>query len=97
VLCSFWRNSPEGYAPPSNSDNDDIPPLEEVAQDQQQLQPVQPPPPPPPPLPPHPQPEQEPEFQSISIDKMFANFCSVLNLQLIPEDKRDTDAAAIAR
>jgi hypothetical protein len=31
------------------------------------------------------------------MDKVFANFCSVLNLQLIPEDERNTDAAAAAR
>jgi hypothetical protein len=93
-LCSFWQNSPAGYAPPSHSDNDDIPPLEEVAQDQQQPQPVQPPPPQPPP---RPQPEQEPEYQSISVDKILANFGLVLNLQLIPEDERDTDTGAVVR
>jgi hypothetical protein len=43
----------------------------------------------PPPLPPQP-------TQSISIDEVFANFCSVLNLQLIPEDEHNTYAAADA-
>jgi hypothetical protein len=62
-LCSFRQNSPAGYAPPSDSDNDELAPLEEVAQPEQQQQPP-------------PQPEQEP-LQSISMEEIFANFRSV--------------------
>jgi hypothetical protein len=75
-----------------DSDDDEIPHLEELAQPDWLPVPPRPPLPPPPP----PQPPQEPEYQSISVDEIFANFCSVLNLQLIPEDERDTDAAAAA-
>jgi hypothetical protein len=46
------------------------------------------------PLPPPPPPQPT---QSISIDEIFAHFRSVLNLQLIPEDERNTDATAAAR
>jgi hypothetical protein len=95
VMCSFRRNSPTGYAPPIYSDDEDILPLKELAQPD--WLPVQLPAPPPPQAPPPPHPLPEPEFQSITVDKNFANFCSVLNLQLIPEDERDTDAAAAAR
>jgi hypothetical protein len=47
-------------------------------------------------LPPQPQPEQEP-LQSISLEEIFANLGLVLNLQLIPEDERDTDAPVAVR
>jgi hypothetical protein len=30
------------------------------------------------------------------LEEVFSNFCSVLNLQLIPDDERNTDAAATA-
>jgi hypothetical protein len=92
VLCSFRHKSPAGPAIDSDDKHDnhnDLPELEDIIQPD--WLPVQTPQPPPPPPPPPPKP-----IKSISVDKIFANFCSVLNLQLIPEDERDTDAAATA-
>jgi hypothetical protein len=85
VLCSFRHKSPAGPGIDSDhkyDDHDNLPELEDIIQ--LDWLPVQPPPPPPQPI------------QSISVDEIFANFCSVLNLQLIPEDEQDTDAAAAA-
>jgi hypothetical protein len=46
---------------------------------------------PPPPLP------TQPPTQTVTLEEVFSNFRSVLNLQLIPDDERNTDAAATAR
>jgi hypothetical protein len=94
VLCSFRHNSPAGPAIDSDDkhdDHNDLPELEDIVQPE--WLPVQLPPQPLPPPPPPPPPPLQP-LQSISVDEIFANFCSVLNRQLIPEDEQDTDATA---
>jgi hypothetical protein len=98
-------NSDNEHDDRNQHDIDDLPELENIIQPD--WLPVQPPPPPgpptplpqpmtplpgPPPPPPPPPPPQP--TKSISIDKVFANFRSVLNLQLIAEDEQNTDADA---
>jgi hypothetical protein len=90
VLCSFRHKSPAGPVVNSDDEHDDrdqhdhdnLPDLVDIIQPDWLPLPITPPPRPPP----QPQPTQ-----SVTMDKVFANFCSVLNLQLIPEDERNTD------
>jgi hypothetical protein len=97
VLCSFRHKAPAGPVVDSDDKHDDrdqhnlddLPDLVDIIQPDWLPLPITPPPPPPPP--PQPQPTQ-----SVTMDEVFGNFRSVLNLQLIPDDERNTDAAAAA-
>jgi hypothetical protein len=110
VLCSFRHKVPAGQVIDSDDkhddrdehDLDDLPNLEDIIQPAV-IQPhdifflstitTPPPPPPPPPQPP----TQPPSLQTVTLEEVFGNFRSVLNLQLIPDDERNTEADATAR